>query len=114
MRKLIIPVAIFASAVVSSCGGGAAGSAKDIDVQSLETACDCGDAVLTVANEMKALVDAVGEGEPSKEQDEEFDVLEDKMDELESHCRKDKGFDKDQMMECESFKEAAEIMKEID
>ena len=113
MRKLIIPVAFVTSVVVSSCGEGVK-SAKDIDVKSLETACDCGDAVLTVANEMKALVNAIGEGEPSKDQDESFDALEDKLDELEDHCRKEKGFDKDQMMECESFKEAIKILEEID
>lgn len=113
MKKLIIPVAFVASALLTSCGGGAT-SAKDIDVSTLDTPCDCGDAALTVAKEMEVVFNAVGEGEPSEEQEKELDALGEKMDELENHCRKEKGFDKDKMKECESFNKAIEIMEKID
>lgn len=111
MKKVLLPVALFATIGFTSCGGGS--KALAIDVPRLETACDCGDAALTIAVEMNTLVEEVGEEEPSIEQDELFDKLEDKMEEVEGFCKKEKGFKKKEMKKCASFIEAMEIMKEL-
>jgi len=112
MKKTLLSISVIVIFGMSSCGGGSK-DAMSIETEKLETACECGDAALTIASEMKSLVDAVGEEDPTAEQDELFDNLEDKMDEVEKHCSKEKGFKKKEMKECESFLKAMEIMKNI-
>jgi hypothetical protein len=110
MKKVILIVSV--ALLMLSCGGEKS-SAKDIDVNSLETACECGDAVLTVAKEIKVITDAVGDADPSDEQKVDKKTLKKKMREIENHCRKEKGYKKDVMEECESFVEGQKIMENL-
>lgn len=108
MKKVIVMAST--ALILMSCGGGQ-NSAKDIDVNSLETACECGDAVLSVAQELDVISNDIGDNEPSDEQKQNKKTLKKKMREIEKHCAKDKGFKKDEMEKCESFVEAQELME---
>ena len=110
MKKVILTVSV--AFFMLSCGGEQS-SAKDLDVTTLETACECGDAVLTVAKEIKIISDEIGDATPSDEQENERKTLKKKMREIENHCRKDKGYKKDAMEACESFVEGQQIMENL-
>jgi len=88
-------------------------NAATIDVLTLETACDCGDAVLSLAKGLEIISNEIGESEPTDKQKEDKKALSKKMRKVEKHCRKDKGFTRDIMEECESFVEGQEIMKNL-
>jgi len=66
MKKLVMLFA--AGAFLVSCGG----SAADIDVNSLETACECAEAAVDVLNEAKELYEyGVENGEDMEESEQE-------------------------------------------
>jgi len=110
MKKVILTVSV--ALLMLSCGGEQS-SAKDLDVTKLETACECGDAVLTVAKEIKVIKDEIGDADPTDEQKSDKKALSKKMREIENHCRKEKGHKKDAMEECESFVEGQKIMENL-
>ena len=85
MRIKQILVAFLFTALVISCGN----KAKDIDVSELKTECEAVDAMITVADEILELGEAVDSEEgASEEQKEEFKSLGEKAEEIEDYTKR--------------------------
>jgi len=99
MRIKQILVAFLFTALVISCGN----KAKDIDVSELKTECEAVDAVITVADEMLELVEAVDSEEgASEEQKKEFKLLYEKTEEIEDYL-KESDFSKKAFKKCPKY-----------
>ena len=99
MRIKQILVAFLFTALVISCGN----KAKDIDVSELKTECEAVDAVITVADEMLELVEAVDSEEgASEEQKKKFKLLEEKRGEIEDYL-KESGFSRKVFEKCPKY-----------
>lgn len=99
MRIKQILVAFLFTALVISCGN----KAKDIDVSELKTECEAVDAVITVADEMLELVEAVDSEEgASEEQKKEFKLLEEKAKEIREKSD-ELGFKEADLEDCPNF-----------
>ncbi|MDB2571200.1 hypothetical protein N9X82_01840 [Polaribacter sp.] len=78
-------------------------AAKDIDVSELKTECEAVDAVITVADEMLELVEAVDSEEgASEEQKKEFKLLYEKTEEIEDYL-KESDFSKKAFKKCPKY-----------
>ena len=99
MRIKQILVAFLFTALVISCGN----KAKDINVSELKTECEAVDAVITVADEMLELVEAVDSEEgASEEQKKEYKSLGEKAEEIEDYL-KESDFSKKAFKKCPKF-----------
>mgnify|MGYP006448476355 FL=1 len=99
MRIKQILAAFLFTALVISCGN----KAKDIDVSELKTECEAVDAVITVADEMLELVEAVDSEEgASEEQKKEYKLLGEKAEEIEDYL-KESDFSKKAFKKCPKF-----------
>ena len=99
MRIKQILVAFLFTALVISCGN----KAKDINVSEIKTECEALDAMITVADELIALGDAVDSEEgASEEQKEEFKSLGEKAEEIEKQASK-LDLDEDKLEDCPNF-----------
>ena len=109
MRIKQILVAFLFTALVISCGN----KAKDINVSELKTECEAVDAVITVADEMLELVEAVDSEEgASGEQKYEWEDLGEKIEEIEDHL-KNEGFSKKAIKKCPKWETIEPLMKKI-
>lgn len=95
MRKGLCVFAL--GAILSSCGGG---SAADIDVKSIDSACGCAEAVVKIMgaqNDLARDMIALGE-DASDEQKQKIEdampPLKDKQKEIDKHCRGELSFRK--------------------
>ena len=108
MKKLLF--VIFSVVFLFSCSE----SARDINVEKIDNACDFVDAVGIVSGE---ILDLMEEYKDTDEEDipesaiKEMEFLEDKMDELKS-AAKDEW--KDKVQDCPNFKEVDENMEKIE
>ena len=99
MRIKQILVAFLFTALVISCGN----KAKDIDVSELKTECEAVDALITVADEMLELVEAVDSEEgASEEQKKEYKLLGEKAEEIEDYL-KESDFSKKAFKKCPKY-----------
>jgi hypothetical protein len=115
MRKIVITLLVAASMLALSCGSKGTSSA-DINVKELNTACECVDAMEVVFDEMLTLIDGKTEDaiEADAELDKKVSALEEKYDEIESHCIKDKQMSRADAEACPNFKRAKEKMDKIE
>ena len=99
MRIKQILVAFLFTALVISCGN----KAKDINVSEIKTECEAVDAVITVADEMLELVEAVDSEEgASEEQKKEFKLLYEKREEIEDYL-KESDFSEKAFKKCPKY-----------
>ena len=107
MRIKQILVAFLFATLVISCGN----KAKDIDVSELKTECEAVDAVITVADEMLELVEAVDSEEgASEEQKKEYKLLGEKAEEIEDYLR-ESDFSKKAFKKCPKYETLESKMK---
>ena len=109
MRKGLCVFAL--GAILLSCGGG---SAADIDVKSIDSACGCAEAVVKImgaqndlAKEMIALDEDASEEEKQKIEDA-MSPLMDKQKEIDKHCRGELSFRK-VTEDCAALKELEKL-----
>ena len=99
MRIKQILVAFLFTALVISCGN----KAKDINVSEIKTECEALDAMITVADELIALGDAVDSEEgASEEQKEEFKSLGEKAEEI-GEQSDELGFKESDFEDCPNY-----------
>ena len=102
-------------AILSSCGGG---SAADIDVKSIDSACGCVEAAVKIMQEQNDLAKdmiALGEDAPEEEKqkiEDAFTPLKEKQKEIERHCRRDLSPRKLQEDECAAIKKYEDLEDE--
>ena len=95
MRKGLCVFAL--GAILSSCGGG---SAADIDVKSIDSACGCAEAaakIMGAQNDLDREMIALGEDAQEDDQTRILDVkesLKSKRKEIDKHCRGELSFRK--------------------
>jgi hypothetical protein len=99
MRIKQILAAFLFTALVISCGN----KAKDINASELTTECEVVDAVITVADEMLELVEAVDSEEgASEEQKKEYKLLVEKAEEI-GEQSDELGFKESDLEDCPNF-----------
>ena len=107
--KQILVAFLFATLVIS-CGN----KAKDIDVSELKTECEAVDAVITVADEMLELVEAVDSEEgASEEQKKEYKLLGEKAKEIEDYLE-ESDFSKEAFKNCPKFEILESKMRKVE
>ena len=103
MKKLVMVFAL--GAMLGSCGG----SAADIDVESLDSACGCAEARIQVMDEYVAMAGEIAESIKDASADDlssfkdDSDALESKMKEIRNKCKGDLSMDKAED-DCEAAK----------
>lgn len=105
MKKLLLSLTLGAGLMLASCGEEK--EAADIKTDDLETACDCVDALNTIADRMIELLDK----EDDKDAEAEYEKLEEKMKEVGKHCTTE--FKKEDAQECDGYDDIAEKMKKV-
>ena len=105
MKKLLLSLTLGTTLLLASCGGET--EAADIKTDDLKSACDCVDAMNTIADRMLELLDE----EESKEVEEEYEKLEEKMNEVGKHCTTE--FKKEDAEECDGYEEIGEKMRKV-
>jgi hypothetical protein len=115
MKKIILPLSVAACMLATACGSKAK-SAADINVKDLNTACECVDAMEIVFDETLALIDGKTEDEieADAELEKKVKALEEKYEEIEGHCLKDKQMKREDAEACPNFKQAKEKMDKIE
>ena len=103
MKKLVMVFAL--GAMLGSCGG----SAADIDVESLDSACGCAEARNQVMEEYVTMAGEIAEGIKDASADDlkafkdDTDALESKMKDIRNKCKGDLAIDKAED-DCEAAK----------
>ena len=98
-------------AILSSCGGG---SAADIDVKSIDSACGCAEAVVKIMGAQNDLArDMIALGEDASDEDKQkiedaMSPLMDKQKEIDKHCRGELSFRK-VTEDCAALKELEKL-----
>lgn len=116
MRKGLCVFAL--GAILSSCGGG---SAVDIDVKSIDSACGCAEAVVKIMgaqNDLAKEMIALGEDASEDDQTRILDLkesLKDKQKEIDKHCRGELSFRevKDDCAALEELEKLKDEQKEL-
>jgi hypothetical protein len=117
MKNLFIPLClIFSLALMNSCGGGA----KDINVEDIETACECADAFLLITEENLDLVEAnlddFKKSDLSDDVKKELEALGKKQKEVQEHCKELGNGERefwDEIKACEAYEKSKDIQGKI-
>lgn len=106
MKQIIVGAcALIASIGMTSCGGDS--DPASIKTEDLKTACDCVDAMESIADRQLELL----EGEETDEAEKEYEGLEEKLNEVNKHCRSE--FKKEEAEKCDNFEAVVEKMKKV-
>jgi hypothetical protein len=113
MKKIIITLSV--ALFIISCGSKAK-SAAEINVNELNTACECVDAMEVVFDETLALIEGKTEDEieADAELEKKVNALGEKYDEIEGHCLKAKQMKRADAEACPNFKQAKEKKDKIE
>lgn len=107
MKQIIMGAfALVVSIGMTSCGSGD-GDPSSIKTEDLKTACECVDAMELIADRQLELL----EGEETDEAEKEYEGLEEKMNEVNKHCRSE--FKKEEAEKCDNFESLMEKMKDV-
>ena len=105
-KSFIIGSALMLFVSVTSCGGE---KALDIDVASLETACDVVNALDLIATEMNAMVE---DGEVGSDEEEEFEKLVNKIEEVDDVART--KFERSEAEQCDKWESMRKKSEELE
>lgn len=104
MKKILFSVALCAT--LFSCGK----SAEDLNVDDIKSECDCIEFATIVLEEMVELKESVGDGEPSEDQEKQYESLENKANEIKKKC---KEMDRQKMKECDGYDKMEELAEKV-
>tara|TARA_B110000483_G_scaffold69999_1_gene87374 strand:+ start:195 stop:560 length:366 start_codon:yes stop_codon:yes gene_type:complete len=113
MKNLVMVILL--GTILVSCGG----SAADMDVKSIDSACGCAEAATKIMGEQIEMAEKmVALGKDAAEEDmqkimEAESPLRDKQKELQKHCKGDLSYRKAKKEDCEALKRLEDLKDEM-